>query len=74
MLNVKKFVTALILGLVLSLSLLVASASAHTINSHVVTHNAHAAVHTIARWGGWGWGWGWGDCDCDWGCGWGWGW
>ena len=58
--NFGKFVAALALGLMLSLSLLVTSSFAHTANQNTATQIAAANTATtahVAHWGGYG-GWG----------------
>ena len=69
--NISKFVAALVLGLMLSLSLMLTSSFAHTANQkQVAAANTQAVTH-VAHWSSWGWS-SWGGC-CDCGCDdWGW--
>ena len=71
MLNIRKLVTALVLGLVLSLALLT-TGFAQTANHTQKAVATHTSTAQVAHWGGWGWdGCGCGDGGWGWGGGWG---
>jgi len=81
MFKLSKIAVAVVLGLMMSLSLLVSSTFAQSVKSHTMNKTAQvtvaaSAIHsatqtshvqlTGARWGGYGWGGGWGGGWCGW--------